>query len=163
MNELFGKLSIYEILNNFLPGILICGYALLLFNIPMEPTNVISIIFICCLFYFTGLLISRLGSLILQPLARKTNFIVWNKAFFEAEKHDEKITILLRDMNLYRTLSISAFAAFILTIISCCRSCISLNLCLILSITMIFISIIFLLSYRKQSKAINSRIKGAQE
>lgn len=158
----FGKLSPYEILNNLLPGILLCGSICWLFGIRIQIDTVFSAVFASCLVYTSGLIMSRVGSLLLAPIARETGFIVWSQKFYEVEERDGKLAILLRDMNMYRTLSTTFLFLTVLSIVSWISQqeqwstwVWSFGVTFGLALTFV----IFLFSYRKQSKAIYRRIE----
>ena len=91
MEDFLNKLENYNILNYILPAIIFdvgCRYYI---NIELIPTdNIFISIFI---YYFLGLVISRVGSLIIKPLLWKLK--VLNKKdssecvdFYKAEKKD---------------------------------------------------------------------------
>lgn len=161
MTETFGKLSPYEILNNLIPGILFCGCISWLFDIKIQSENVFDIICIFCLTYIVGLIVSRIGSLCLEPIAKKNKFIVWNKNFYRAEKNDAKLSVLLRDMNTYRTLTTGSFLLALATIITIFyHHYQNLPQYILVAVTLLLISIIFLFSYKKQSDAIFKRVEG---
>jgi hypothetical protein len=112
MNELVQKISSYHILNYLLPGGILL-MVLPLFGIPFDfQKESISVVII--LSYFSGLVISRVWSIILQPFLEKTGFIKRTSSYddyLEAKKNDSSIESLLETSNLYRTLS----ALFLIT------------------------------------------------
>ena len=100
MEHFFNKLENYNILNYILPAIVFdvgCRYYI---NIKIVPTdNIFISIFI---YYFIGLVIGRIGSLIIKPLL--WNLKILNKKnssentdFYKAEDEDAKIKILFAD------------------------------------------------------------------
>lgn len=112
-------------------------------------------------YYFIGLIISRVGSLIIEPLLKKTKLLNYAdyKDFVICSKCDSKLDLFLEINNMYRTLismllllmlligyqSLSEFIPFIRNIQD-----ILLLLCLLL---------LFIFSYKKQTNYITKRIK----
>jgi hypothetical protein len=62
--------------------------------------------------YFAGMVLSRVGSLLIEPVLQRINFVKYApySDFIKAEKTDEKISTLLETNNAYRTFA----AAFLL-------------------------------------------------
>ncbi len=111
--------------------------------------------------YFIGLIISRIGSLVIEPLLSKMKFIKYAPyaEYLKAEQKDPKIKILLEKNNMYRTM-ISLLVSILLVklyeygtinieIIN------KLEVIIIISILLV----ILLFSFRKQTKYIYKRIK----
>jgi len=157
MSELLSKLSSYNIFNYLLPWILFASISEKLtgYNLIQEDAIVWAFIY-----YFIWLIISRIGSLIIEPALSQINFVEFEKyeAFLKAEKKDSKIEILSETNNMYRTL----IALFVLLI------------CLVLYenivnyynlwflnhyILIIGLLVMFLLSYKKQTSYITKRVK----
>lgn len=102
MNEFLGKISSYNLFNYLLPGIIfvvLCKYFTALDLVQKDL--VIGVFF----YYFIGLIISRLGSLIIEPLLKKINFIVFTpyEKFISASETDSKLETLSETNNMYRT------------------------------------------------------------
>ena len=71
MNELLSKLSSYNLFNYLLPGVV--------FSITVEAWTTYSItrgdlLSDAFVFYFAGLVISRIGSLLVEPALKKAAF-----------------------------------------------------------------------------------------
>ena len=161
MSEALNKISAYEFFNMLFPGVLLWFYVINLFGVKIAFTdNIISqSLSLLCITYFVGLIISRVGSLVLEPIAKKMKIVKWHEDYYLAEKKDEKIKILLRDMNMYRSIMSLSLIALILTLCN-------FFLCgdtecsgfLIRVISIVFIFALFGMSYRKQSILITKRI-----
>lgn len=112
--------------------------------------------------YFIGLVISRIGSVVVEPIFRKVKIVKFSdySEFIEASKHDEKIEILSEQNNVFRTLISLFFIVFIVKIYE--KFSEYCNLWefdfYILTLTLL---IIFVLAYRKQTNYITSRINKA--
>lgn len=68
MKEFLEKISPYELLNNFLTGVCFCILIekFTLWSLIIKDESLIN----CCLFYFVGLIVGRVGSLVIEPALR---------------------------------------------------------------------------------------------
>jgi len=103
MKELLDKLSSYNLFNYLLPGTLFAAAAEHISDHKVPQSNIVVELFV---YYFIGLVISRIGSLVLEPAMKKTKFVKFApyKDFVRACTHDSKIEILSEQNNMYRTL-----------------------------------------------------------
>lgn len=103
MKDLLEKLSSYNIFNYLLPGTLFAAGAERISDHRVTQSNIIVDLFV---YYFIGLVISRIGSLVLEPAMKKTGFVKFApyKDFVRACAHDSQIEILSEQNNMYRTL-----------------------------------------------------------
>ena len=72
MSNIIEKLGAYQILTNLLPGIFFSLCLELLFGMSLPTENIVEDIVV---YYFMGFIISRIGSLIIEPFLKKINFI----------------------------------------------------------------------------------------
>src|SRR4051812_36835125 len=104
MDDLVSKLTTYNIFNYLLPGavFVFCCRHLDLFAFHSD-----SLIVEFFLYYFTGMTISRLGSVIIEPLFKKLRIVEYApySDYLNATTTDQKIEILLEANNTYRTIS----------------------------------------------------------
>ena len=102
MKELLDKISSYNLFNVLLPGILFAVIAKAFTPYLFIQENIIVGAFV---YYFIGSVISRFGSLIIEPLLKKIKFLKFAdyKDFVSASKEDPKIDILSETNNMYRT------------------------------------------------------------
>lgn len=164
MDGMVNKISAYEVFNVLFPGVLVTAYCLWVFDIQAVVDGILSIGVATCAAYMVGVLVSRIGSLVIEPIAKKTGLVRWLAGFYAAEKKDKKIAVLLKDMNMYRTLCSGTWICYIATIVAafCLKTitpCLYLELIIGLTLTMV----VLILSYRKQSQAIQNRIIAAGE
>lgn len=162
MEELLGKISSYNLFTNLLPGIL---YVIILkeltgFDLTFGPVF-LGLFF----YYFIGVVINRIGSVIIEPLLIKCKFVTFIEypIFIKACKSDAKIETLSENNNM-------------------CRSLVALCLALLISIgyeqliikfpfigdynsviILIGLLLIFIFSYRKQTNFISKRCKADLE
>jgi len=162
LEKLLDKISSYNLFNYLLPGIVFLVFIEKSTSYSMLNKEVIINAFIA---YFIGLIISRIGSLIIEPILKKVSFVKFSdyKDFVLATKEDNQIIILSETNNMYRTF-ISLFIVLIIIKLyekiaiyfSLSQSTNTYILCtLLLSI--------FIFSYRKQSNYINKRVKIQKE
>lgn len=103
MSELLSKLSSYHLFNYLLPGCLFAIVATALTHRTFVQQSVVLGLFV---YYFYGLIISRIGSLFIEPLLKWVGFLKFASygEFVAACKKDPKIDELSETNNMYRTL-----------------------------------------------------------
>src|SRR6266481_8647324 len=157
MNELLTKLSSYNVFNYLLPGIVFAVLAGEILHFPIAQMDILTAAFY---YYFLGLVVSRFGSLIIEPLLKALSFVKFAnyKDFVAVSQKDQKLDVLSEVNNTYRTLA----------------SLISLLLLLKLYMKIeerfprfnewnwtalaVLLLVMFLFSYRKQTSYITKRI-----
>jgi len=158
MNELVNKISSYNIFNYLFPGAIFVILTKGIIHYPIEETDVLARLF---LYYFVGMVISRVGSIIIEPPLKWMRFIRFRpyKEYVSASKKDPKLELLSEVNNTYRTLS-SLFA--ILLVIELYAHDTAIPLLghgragtIILAVLLLM----FLLAYRKQTRFITQRIE----
>lgn len=158
IEDIIQKISKYNILNYLLPGVLYCIFAKHLCDFNIIQENLFLGIF---LYYFIGMLISRIGSILVGPILKKLNIVNYKEydKYLNASKTDEKIDTLSIENNLFRNL-IALFTILIVT-----KSLVILKIksgYQILYYEFILFGIfviIFVIAYRKQTNFINKRIE----
>lgn len=159
MENLLDRLSSYNILNYLIPGVLFLVLVDAFDIAPIEEKNILLMLFGG---YFAGMVLSRVGSVILEPWFKKWKIVkyVQYKDYLDAEARDSKISTLLSESNMYRT-----FVAMFLFLL------ILFGICMIPNVkgwlrtpwaigVMIFLMLIlFVFSYRKQSSSIRKRVE----
>lgn len=158
MNSFIEKLGSYQIMTNLLPGIFFgMGLKLLIgITLPLQNTGEKIIVY-----YFMGLIINRISSLIVRPFLNKCIFIkeATYIDYVKAEKIDPKIDVLSETNNHFRALLTSSLLLIITKILKvqvCNLKWISLNWKWLL---MLFLSMLFLSAFKKQTNFIYNRIE----
>lgn len=102
MESLLEKISSYNILNNLIPGAVFVFLGKLLDIISLPLDGIVESIFI---YYFCGMIISRIGSLVIEGIFERLKWIKYaSKAeYVAAVKKDARIESLLETSNMYRT------------------------------------------------------------
>lgn len=164
MKEVFDKLSSYNIFNYLLPGILFVGLGKEITSFSLVQDNLLIGLF---LYYFIGLIISRIGSLILEPLlTEKIKFVEFAKYenYVKASKLDPKIDIFSEQNNMYLSLCMLSIVLIVLKIYDLASGTGSSDNALIIFIFLVGPIVIFLFSYKKQTEEyIVKRVKIALE
>lgn len=147
------KVSSYQIFTFLFPGAVFLALLSLVYSKSIPETTIWEKLFLC---YTVGMIISRIGSLILEE------FLFWlgkrfgvfleridYKNIIIAERKDTKVNMLLQVSNTYRTM---AAVFFTLLILAAVNECTSLDLqfsCGVVWFSFIM-SILFFLSFVKQ-------------
>lgn len=158
LSELLDKLTSYNLFNYLLPGAVFAYFAESSFAIKLVPDDLVTAAFV---YYFLGVVVSRFGSLVLEPLLKGLRVVKFEPypAYLAAAEKDDKIEILVEAANMYRTFVSSMLLLLLLAAYLKVES-----LCPILSewrsisggLTLAFI---FLFAYKKQTDFIANRIK----
>lgn len=162
MSGFIEKLGSYQIINNLLPGAFF-GMALRLFLALSVPTQNVGEEII--VYYFMGLIISRISSLFVQPILIKLSFIKMSSysEYIKATKVDLKIDTLSEINNYFRNL---LTGSLLLCIIKGLQVLIGDNMWIVSNwkwVGVLFLILLFLFSYKKQTDIICARIKSANE
>ena len=113
MNNFIEKLGSYQIITNLLPGVFF-GMALrLLLGITVPMGNMGEEIMV---YYFMGLIINRISSLIVKPILKRCRFIheVPYFDYAKAAKVDSKIDVLSEANNYFRALLTSSLLLIVI-------------------------------------------------
>lgn len=152
------KLSQYNFLTNILPGTVLClllhyfvGYNLLLSDYYLAGI----------LFYFAGIVNSRFGSLVVEPLLKRLKILVFApySDFVKAEKQDIKLTVISQENNTYRSyvsVMLIVLLAYLYKITLANIEVVANNEIVILLALLI---VLFVCSYRKQTNYVRERVE----
>ncbi len=157
MEKILENISSYNIFNYLFPGVVFCVIADRYLSVPLLQESIINGLL---LYYFSGLVISRFGSIAIDPILEKSGFIkfVEYPAFVKASKDDPKIELLLESSNMYRTL---LSVLVILCIVAICRQLIQVYPGILNFIRYSILPglvLLFGFSYKKQTEYIIKRI-----
>lgn len=158
MKDLLDKLSSYNIFNFLVPGVVFSVIADEFTRYKFLQDDLLVSAFF---YYFIGLIISRVGSLIIEPILSSVKFI--NKEsysdFIKASEKDQKIELLSEVNNSYRTFC-SLFLCLIATkffdyLSKKCPQIEDFST----EMVVVFLFVLFLFSHKKQSDFINKRVR----
>ena len=110
--SLFGKISNYNILNNLIPGAILCVVYKHLVGYDFMNVGTLELLVV---FYFTGMINSRIGSLVLEPIMQKIKWVRLRdyRFFVEAAQKDNKLNSLVEVNNMYRSMISVSFTALL--------------------------------------------------
>lgn len=165
------KISSYNIFNNLLPGIAFCYILDKTTRFTIANGSLLENLFI---YYFVGMIISRIGSLIIEPLLTKVKikaigpFIKKSdyKDYIAASKAEPFIEVLNETNNLYRTTISIGFSLLIAKLYDWKIHDILINKISndwLVVVAFLVLMIVFVVSYKKQTNYINKRIKNYME
>jgi hypothetical protein len=113
------------------------------------------------LYYFVGLVVSRFGSLVLEPLLKRVSFVRFAdyRDFIAASKKDPQIDVLSEANNTYRTLCSLFSLLLLLKLYVKVEGRFPLLRDWDATVLAVLLLVMFLFSYRKQTSYITRRIK----
>ena len=162
MEKLLDKLSSYSIVNNLIPGALfVCLFKLFIGEqLPLESAIEKVFAYYCC-----GMIINRIGSLIIEPICAKLRIVKYapKAEYITATKKDKLIETLLETNNLYRTCAGMALMLLICKLYSCVAQFLLIPVTITWWVIIVLLLVLFIVSYRKQTKHIVSRVVAANE
>jgi hypothetical protein len=158
MSDFLDKLSSYNLFNYLLPGTLLGGIGTSYSSYNFIHDNLFIAVF---LFYFIGLIISRIGSLVLEPLLKWLNFLDFADyaSYVRASQKDKSLAQLSETNNMYRTLCSFILCLVLLIGFDSLSNTFPLLRVLAPYLLVAGLMLLFLLSYRKQTKYVVARIR----
>lgn len=158
MPEFLDKISSYNIFNSLLPGIIFSYLVSIFTSIDIIQDDLVVGIFF---YYFVGLIISRLGSILVEPLFKKLKLIKYAdySDYLQAKAKDKDISLLLEHNNMYRTLCAIPITLCIIKAYEYLMSIIPNLQDLSWVIISIFLLCLFSASFIKQTKYLVKRIE----
>ena len=161
MKEIIEKISSYNIFNYLFPGILFCVLIQSFTSIKLIQDEIVTGF---VTYYFIGLIISRIGSLIIEPILKSLKIIRFAnyREFVAQSKTDQKIELLSEINNMYRTI-LSCCLCFIIVKI---YMSIDPNLLFFMSVGWIILLLmliaLFAFSFKKQTDFIRTRVENKE-
>lgn len=162
MEKLIEKLDSYSILNNLLPGAVFAYLFEYIFEVDIVRDGIVENLFI---YYFIGMIVSRIGSLVVEPLCKKTKWVKYAdySNYIKASRKDDKIDVLSEVNNSFRTIFslclILITTKIYMLIVAWLEIPQNYNKLIILTV----ITLIFAVSYRKQTKYVVDRVNKVNE
>ncbi|MBK6658510.1 MAG: hypothetical protein IPG43_10355 [Proteobacteria bacterium] len=157
MKEILEKMSSYNIFTNLLPGIIFCVAVEKAYGHSAAPDDPLTAAFV---YYFIGLLISRIGSILVEPALQVTglNKYAPYSEYRRAAKLDPKLEELVESNNTYRsTIALSVCLAGYAGFEHIAKSCKFPSESKFL-IAIALLAILSIVSYVKQSNYIRQRV-----
>lgn len=162
MDKLIEKISSYHLLNFIISGAIFSLFFSKYFEISLNDFETIEKLIS---FYFIGLVISRIGSIVFESLFIKWKIVTYapSKDYVFAERKDDKLVVLLEMNNLFRTIMTMLFLILLCFVGRHIGSYIAVSKEVIVILTLCILCILFALSYRKQTTAIRKRVEYVKE
>lgn len=162
MKDILQKLSTYNIFNYLLPGIVFVALLRLFTSLDLVVDELLIGAF---LYYFIGMVISRIGSILIEPILKKSKIVKFSdyQKFITASKNDEKIELFSEINNMYRTFISMLLILIVIVSYENISPLISINDTFKSIFSLVGLTLLFLLSYRKQTEYINKRISSQNE
>jgi hypothetical protein len=157
VNEILAKISSYNIFNYLFPGAV---FTVIADRLAVMPAPKHDIVIQLLWYYFVGLVISRIGSVVLEPLLKLVRFVKYSdySAYLRACAADPKMDTMVEVANTYRTLA----AAFLLLLLS------AFSVAMVSKLgfsaawqdrsVLLLLLVLFLFSFRKQSAYVSRRV-----
>ena len=154
MKDFLDKLSSYNLFNYLLPGVIFVTMLNHFTDYNLIQKDLLTGVF---LYYFLGMVVSRFGSVIIEPLLKKIKFLKFSdyKKFISASQKDTKIEVLSEVNNTYRTLT----SMLILKLYHFAEIKIGISHQVSRYLIVCVILLMFIFSYRKQTNYINARVE----
>ncbi len=158
MKEIIDKISSYNFFNYLLPGILFVIFSKEITKYSFIQSDLVIGVF---LYYFIGLIISRFGSLVIEPILKWIHFLEFAdyKQFVSASKKNPKIEVLSETNNMYRTIASMLILLLLLKIYELVTTKIQWLSIWTPYILIVLLLIMFLCSHKKQTQYITKRVK----
>ena len=161
MKDLLDKLSSYNIFNYLLPGTIFAGLGEKLTSYSLIQDNLLIGLF---LYYFIGLIISRIGSLTVEPFLKWIRLVEFAdyKDYVKASELDPKIELFSEQNNMYRTLCSLLITLLFFKIYNEIKNALSWGSDINVVIDFVFLLAVlalFLFSYKKQTEYVVRRVK----
>ncbi|MEE1952307.1 hypothetical protein ACTG2T_20735 [Aeromonas sp. 75A] len=157
MSELIGKLSTYNIFNFLLPGIVFSVLSNYFVGISLVQNDILVGAFF---YYFIGLIISRIGSVIVEPLLLFCRVVKFEKyeRYIKASKLDTTLPMHSETNNMFRTfvslfMCLGFLKIYKSSVLSEFISTENISYCLLIGG-----GVLFVFAYRKQTQYITKKI-----
>ena len=163
MKTITERLSQYNFLTNLLPGTILC--TMLRYLVGFDVGFSTEWYRLIVIFYFVGMVNNRVGSLLVEPILRRFGIIkpMPYETYVLAEQHDEKIRTLMTENNVYR----SCLSVCLIVLISFGYKWLMDRFCFLEEntslILLVFMIVLFVFSFRKQTRYISNRVKQADK
>lgn len=162
MSDLLSKLSSYNIFNYLLPGSIFVFFCRVL-DIFLFPIDSIIVEFF--IYYFAGMTISRIGSIIVEPTFLKLGIVKYApySDYLRAVRTDPHIGVLLEANNTYRTVVAMFVSVLIAAGALAFAEWLHLPGTVAGSIIGVLMTILYVMAYRKQTAYIRKRVERQME
>lgn len=161
MKDLLDKLGSYNIFNYLLPGVLFAAFADAVTSLAVLQKDIVVGVFV---YYFLGSVVSRVGSLLVEPVLKCLGFVKFAPydEFVRASKADPKLEVLSEANNMYRTLVALMVVIAAVWLYDVAAMSAPLLRTLAPLVCIIVVACLYLASYRKQTQYIAKRVAASK-
>ncbi len=158
MKELLDKLSSYNLFNYLLPGTLFITAAERISSTRFTKGELLVDVF---LYYFAGLVISRMGSLLLGPVLKRLPGLSFAPYadFTRACDADPKLEVLSEQNNMYRTLCAAFVALPVFKGLDIAATAIGFTPMVSSLASFVALALLFAAAYHKQTGFVRKRVE----
>lgn len=158
----FDKLSSYNIFNNLLPGVLFAVLISEITSYKVLQSEILTGVFV---YYFFGVIVSRVGSIVIKPILEKLRIVTLQpyEEYVRVSKVDPKLELLLEVSNMYRTLCALLFLVAVVFMYDFSAQHFHFLNVVAPYICIFSLLILFIFSYKKQNAYVVGRISASQE
>lgn len=162
MSDFLSKLTSYNIFNYLLPGTIFVWFCRW-FELFSFPTDSVIIEFF--LYYFAGMTISRIGSILIEPTFLRLGLVEYAPygEYLKAVRADPQIEVLLEANNTYRTVVAMFVCILIAAGITTGVSWLVLPGIVVGLAIAVAMTILYAVAYRKQTAYIRKRVDHQRE
>lgn len=161
--QIVEKISSYNIVNNLYPGILFVYVLKIMFGTNLLSNNWFENLIV---FYFVGMVLSRIGSIIIEPVMKKIKIIKYApyQDYVKASSIDPLVDTLSETNNTYRTLLSTFICAFVYKLgVSINEVCLKNKITFLQEnkdwILLTLLILLFVFSYVKQTSYVRKRVE----
>ena len=158
LSLLFNKISPYNILNNFIPGVVLWFLlkSIVGWDFICHENWVVSVI----LFYFAGEVNSRVGSLLIEKGMKRYygELFCSYEDYIKAEREDATIKILNTQNNIYRSFVAVCLIVFLSLVWSWVVVFFPVLSCIEKELMIVLLFVVFMFSYVKQTTYVAKRV-----
>lgn len=161
--QIVEKISSYNIVNNLYPGILFVYVLKIMFGTNLLSNNWFENLIV---FYFVGMVLSRIGSIVIEPVMKKIKIIKYApyQDYVKASSIDPLVDTLSETNNTYRTLLSTFICAFVYKLgVSINEVCLKNKITFLQEnkdwILLTVLILLFVFSYVKQTSYVRKRVE----
>jgi len=157
MKDILDKIGTYNIFNYLLPGVLFAVFITKITRYNLVQEDVLAGAFV---YYFIGAVVSRIGSLIIEPLFKNAGFIAFapHVDFVQASEADAKSEVLSEVNNMYRTICSLCLCIAVVYGYESAAARLKFLDEIMPALCVFGLLFLFSFSYRKQTAYINKRV-----
>lgn len=161
MKDLLDKISSYNFFNYLLPGVVFVCAAKYVTNYDFVQDQELLGAF---LYYFIGMVISRFGSIFIEPFFKYIKFVEFAdyNDFVKASEKDTKVELFSEVNNTYRTIVAMTVLLGVLKFYSFIQITYEVSNGITYNLLISALFLMFLFSYKKQTSYIKKRINATK-